>query len=201
MRRSLEQTGLVIQSQVLDPLTGRYASCMEVTPRGWEWAEQNMGGTFANSPTASETLSVLLSTLSDFLHQKGLRLADLFACKNSETISDALEDPETLLEAADDRLDTPAEMIDAGIVRQILTLSCGRSDVTIPLRSLRRLLDIHRIDLDDSLRRLHRTGRIEFMRTPNPDAMPGEDQEAVLYDEHGNAVHKVKLARQLEIAG
>lgn len=201
LRRALEHTGLVVQRQVLDSLTGRHASSLQITSRGWEWAQGNMDGPFANSPGSAETLSILLQSLSKFLERENLRLADLFAGSQSPTQSGGLEEPHTLCEEFEDRLDTPAEMIDASIVRQIVTLASGCADVAISLRSLRRLLDIHRIDLEASLRRLHRDGRIELMRTPNFHAMSEEDRQAVLFDDSGNPVHKVKLSRELEIAG
>lgn len=201
LRRSLEQTGLVTQEQAPDPLNGRCSSRIRITSDGWAWAHEHMGGDFPNSPAASETLSLLLQAVAKFLRNHDLQAVDVLTCKDfppKESI--ALEEPDTLFERFDPRLDTPTQMIDAGIVRQIVTLTSGRADVPIPLRSLRRLLDIHRPELDDALLRLHREERIELIAAPNPRAVSDEDRKAALFDQNGSPVHHVKLARQLEVA-
>lgn len=200
LRRALENSGLVIQKQVLDPLTGRQATQLEITDRGWKWAEANMGGTFSNSPGAAETLSVLLEKLSAFLRIHDLQVTELFTAASAAPPGPAArEEPDSLVEAIDDRWDTPAEMIDAGLVRQIVTLTSGRPEVPIPLRNLRRLLDIHQRQWEESLRRLQRSGRIELLPATNLQAISVEDREAAFFDEQGNPVLHVQLTHQLAI--
>lgn len=201
LRRGLVHAGLVTQEPVPDPLTGSHSLRMEITPLGWEWAQENLGGPFADSPATAETLALVLQAIARFLKREHLRASDLFACQANRPLAPRGEEFDGLFEmASDPRLDTPAQMIDAGIVRQLVTLSSGRVDVPIPLRSLRRLLDIRRQELDASLRRLQQEGRIEWTSAPHAHAVSQEDHEAALLDEYGSPVHHVKLARQLEVA-
>jgi len=213
VRRGLEHRRLIAQERARDPQTGRDATRLEITPKGWNWARTNMRGPFAATPAAAETLSVLLETISRFGESRGLLPRDLLV--QSEAVEQKPRPnghahhqraEETLPNGPDEAFeaefepDPPSQMIDAGIVRQIVTLVSGRSGVGVPLTRLRRQMEIDREELDESLQRLRSEGRIELVPRRDLGKLTAEDRAAALLDEQGKPYHEVQLAPHFDVA-
>jgi hypothetical protein len=163
-RTELVGAGLI---EVFKSPSGR-GSCLRLTERAWEWAEENLGITLSKSQNGSEALQSLLSTLGRFLKRSDLRLRDVLVPTKSPT-SDSLDE----------------------IKSAYLRITNGNFNVPIRIAELSRALpNLSPEHLRNALLGLNTAKRVFFARLDDPQSLTDEDRRLTI-DVGGNPKHLV----------
>jgi hypothetical protein len=163
-RTELVGVGLI---EVFKSPSGR-GSCLRLTERAWEWAEENLGITLSKSQNGSEALQSLLSSLGRFLNRSDLRLRDVLVPTESRA-SDSLDD----------------------IQSAYLRITNGNFNVPIRIAELSRSLpNLTPEHLRNALLDLNVAKRVFFARLDDPQSLTDEDRLFTI-DVGGNAKHLV----------
>jgi hypothetical protein len=144
----------------------RGAFWIEVTDKGWDWAEQHLNSPVAETKYSSIVLQAWLSRLQSFLKAQDLRL--------SHVLASPLDKPSP-----------PARESDSNDLRQRIRSAyheiAGGFDRRVLLRDLRpRLNDVDRGLVDATLMQMLRDQEISLMQLDYRPDVSGEDHAAAL---------------------
>ncbi|MEM1296353.1 MAG: hypothetical protein AAGH89_13380 [Verrucomicrobiota bacterium] len=162
---SPEQRAPLESSRLIKTTRERGGNFIEVTDRGWAWAEDNMGCTFsAQSTVTAETLRLVLENMADCMERYQLPLAEVFR-------------PEVGLEEA--------------IRGAYQKLSQGRRNVRVRLADLRESLGKPKHMVDDVLSRMIKGKQLTLLRMDDPKKVEEADRQAAFKTPSGTELHLI----------
>lgn len=170
-RDALEGAGLIKCEK-----RGRYRRIwIEVTERGWDWADSNLGATLpAGSPAGSKILEGWLIKLQSFMRARGVALADILGPQQEASTKDFQRG-----DAASDDLDY-AEIRER--IRSAYLHIAGGFNKRALLSAIRaHLSDIARPALDEALKRMEIEDQASLMPLDNRIDIAEADRDAALY--------------------
>lgn len=192
-RKRLESIGLIDVTQQKRPTTGRQASFMTLTDKGWAFLADSLDGDLkVNTNAGTEILRLLLLKLKSHLDRRGLSLGDLFTTDEPRPAAESeTTEPATIpIRSSVDGDGDLARLV----ARAYQRLSGGESNVRVRLRDLRRdLASIPRADLDRALFDLEARGEASLYRLDNPNEIGPADREAVLRTSLGEERHIIYM--------
>ena len=183
-RKRLESAGLIETTKQRNPETGRDASFITLTDKGWATLGASLDGDLTTrTPAGTEVLRLLLLRLKTFLDHRDLSLGDLFAPGETEPTADG--------PTADARANGD---IAGRVASAYLALSGGEANVRVRLADLRRAVaTVPRTELDRALFDLEANGEASLYRLDNPNEIGPEDREAALRTPLGEERHIIYL--------
>ncbi len=184
-RNKLVQVDLIEIIKEKSPETGRQATKLVMTDRGWNWCSENMSGDFGKSPAGGVTLGLLLERLNKFLDEHQFSLAEVF-----------WESPPPIEEPVPE--DSAASVHgDAGLAGQIerayYQISGGQANVRVLLADLRPHLNGSREEQDAALARMEREGILTLYSRNNPREITDADRAAAYRTQAGTENHLIYL--------
>ncbi|MEO0448372.1 MAG: hypothetical protein AAF191_20095 [Verrucomicrobiota bacterium] len=191
---------------------------MALTEQGWEWAEANMGGAFAQTPEAARTLSAVLSAVNQFLRQEGLGVEEVFGRRDGERrgtsfvlsrVSESADLPfpfpvstqevPDFEDSPEFTAEVPAPMLEASLLRHLATLSLGDPETSLSLSEFRKGIEMERDQVDEALLRLHQEGKVELTMPSDLRDLSESDRESAVVSEQGVPYHLVRLAGEFHL--
>jgi len=163
-RKELIQWGL-IQEEKRKNKKGSQALYIQVTEKGWKWANDNITADFSKRSTASgPALAALLSRLNNYLNQHQLSLAEILGLLNNNL---AENEPE---------MDLEQRIKDA-----YFKVSGGKWNVRVHLHELRQNLpDISRQSLDQKLLDMQKHEKLVLYNMDDVRHIRPEDEAAAI---------------------
>ena len=153
----------------------RGAFWLEVTDRGWRWAEEHLSDPLPDKSFGGAfVLRAWLSRLQAFMQARNIGLAEVLATPASDMSPDAVEQPR------------PIEVLDYRTLRErirnaYLAITGGSFNTRARLSEIReRLPDIDRRTLDDTLKRMQSEEDASLMQFDNRVEITDADHDAAL---------------------
>ncbi|KPA13282.1 hypothetical protein MHK_006507 [Candidatus Magnetomorum sp. HK-1] len=163
-RKELIKWGL-IQEEKRKTKKGSQALYIQLTEKGWKWANDNITAEFSNRSTASApALAALLSRLNNYLNQHHLSLAEILGLLNSDPVAN---EPE---------IDLEQRIRDA-----YYQISDEKWNVRVHLHELRQSLpDISRESLDQKLLDMQKQEKLVLYNMDDVRNIRPEDEDAAI---------------------
>lgn len=208
-RKQLHHVGLTEESKAKHPATGRSATKIQLTDKGWEWCQDHLHEKIETKSTSTPAiLSGLLNALGRFFANQDdcNSLGELFALARptSTNNSSGEESPQAAPGTASISASTMStdsntqaanpKQISNDLLKACQELSQDQPNVRIRLKDLRPFLTQYsRTEVDAVLTDLQQQGRLQLWRLDDPSEMTDLDREAAITSEIGTEQHIIYL--------
>ncbi len=185
-RNPLEREQLIDVEKRTSPKTGRAATYLKLTDKGWAWCQNHLGEEFkSRSLLSTPILQRLLGLMR--VHFEGSEHATSFG----QFVSQARRQASATKSSGNGHTSADADLADI-IRRTCRELANGQSNVRVRLADLRgRLPESSRSAVDQKLLEMEQAGELSLYRLDNPQEIQDADRDAVLHTATGNERHIV----------
>lgn len=190
-RTSLIRAGLIVEQKRPRVRVGkRTVRAIQLTleDKGWAWLADHPHAPISQSKAAADVLQAMLGIIAVHLERNRLALADFMLPAGTESTAPSPGDSPPARNAEPDA--PLSELLESRIADAYAELAHHRSAARVRLADLRRRLsDLSHEQVNSTLQKMTREGRVVLNRLDNPLEITAEDEAAKLVNGLGDPRH------------